>query len=241
MRNYARLITYGFSPLHQGLVGVGGMGFGLLLYQGVPSITEYTPPLWAWLVALLAILGGGLILHVTVQRVVFIKLYVTAIYAIVALTHGHLVWSAVTSGAGLFLQLIIAILTAVISIAIAIQTYTMILKVPERTTMPQEDFGVLDSTSGLVNPSVLPPEVQKQHRQWDKTAAITRSLLPLTAGLSMFLVRSLPASGDLILGMLCAMFMTVVFAAAAGRNLGFAVASRRWEEQHGMAIIVKRP
>jgi hypothetical protein len=146
----------------------------------------------------------------------------------------------ITIGADSVVRLIIAMLITMALTCVSIQTYVIFLKAPERSIMPHEEFGVLDSASGLVDPSRSPPKAERWHRRWDKMTTLTRSLLPLTAGLAMLFVRSLPASGDVVLVVLCASVMAVGVAVGIGRHLGLAVASRRWEEQHGKAIIVKR-
>lgn len=240
MRRHLLSSTNLLSPLFAGVSGGGGIAVGLLLHAALP-IGDYTPPLWAWLAALLVVPGAGLVLHITMRRVVYIKMFFAAVLAMATLAYGHLVLLVVTIGANSVVRLLIAMLIAVALACVSIQTYVIFLKAPERSTMPHEEIGVLDSANGLVDLSRFPPEAERWHRRWDKMTTLTRSLLPLIAGLAMLFVRSLSASGDVILVVLCASVMAVGTAVGVGRHLGFAVASRRWEEQHGMAIIIKRP
>lgn len=237
MKKYLLSSTNLLSPSFAGISGGAGIAVGLLFHAALP-IGYYTAPLWAWLVALVVIPGIGFILQIAVRRVIYIKLFFAAVLAGAAFVYGHLVWLVLAAGADFILRLVIAALILMLLICVSIQACVSILRSPERSTMPHEEFGVLDSVSGLIDPSQTLPRAQGWRRRWDKMAIITRSLLPLVAGLSMLLVRSLSASGEIILLVFCASVMAVGVAAGAGRHLGFAAASWRWEGQHDIAITV---
>ena len=68
MRRHLLSSTNHLSPVFGGGGGGGGIAVGLLLHAALP-IGDYTPPLWAWLAALLVVPGAGLVLHITMRRV----------------------------------------------------------------------------------------------------------------------------------------------------------------------------
>lgn len=228
-----------FSPLYAGAVGATGVTFALMLYAA--SLNPIPrPAVFAWVVTLIVCLGTGLLLQRTTARVLRIKEFFASMAALGALACGYVVTLLLAPSGDVIVRLFIGALVLLILAAVAIQTYFSVTKAPTRPTIPHGDFGVLDESTGTVDPSRSPRNASRQSERWDKTTIIVRATLPIVAALSMWLVRSLPATGDLVLIVLCASFFAVVFAIGLGRYLGIAISCRRWEEQHQMKILVKR-
>ncbi|MFZ2423772.1 MAG: hypothetical protein WA029_21775, partial [Anaerolineae bacterium] len=71
-------------------------------------------------------------------------------------------------------------------------------------------------------------------------AAVCGTSVDGGCGTMPLIVRSLPATGDLILLLVVAFVFTTIGAIGAGSNLSYIVASRRWEQEHGKPILVKK-
>jgi hypothetical protein len=192
------------------------------------------------MVTLIVCLGTGLLLQRTTERVLRIKGFFALMAALGALACGYVVTLLLAPSGEVMVCLFVGAFVFLVLAVVAIQTYFSDTKAPTRPTMPHGDFGVLDDSTGTVDPSRSPRNASRQIERWDKTAIIVRATLPIVAALSMWLVRSLPATGDLVLIVLCASFFAVISAIGVGRQLALAVSCRRWEEQHQMKILVNR-
>jgi hypothetical protein len=106
--------------------------------------------------------------------------------------------------------------------------------------MPYGPTGTLDTKTGLVDPTVSPPLIQRSRDRAEKRYALLWRLAPLCAGLSMLLAGGLPASGTAVVVAIIALVVSAGTAGAAGSMGYYVLATRRWEREHGKHIRVQR-
>lgn len=224
-----------FSPLWFGVAGGVTVTLGLALF---PALDEgMIPPIWAWLAALIAAPSVGLLLHLTTCRVIYIKVYFVTTYGLIALVYGGVVWYALISIMG-HAQLFVGLILMATLIAIGWRAYLASLHSPERAVMPHEEIGGLNQATGLVDPTHSPAIAREREIQWARSATWLRVVIPVSAALGVWLVRALPAHGDLVLVVIVASAIAIFSMMGAGKNLAFVVASMRWERAHGKHIFI---
>lgn len=228
-----------FSPLAAGAVGALGVTLALMGYVGLLNPVSRLA-VSAWIAILIICLGTGLVLQLTTLRVLFIRVFFASMFALGAVACGYLLLVLLVPSDEVFVRLFVGALVFLVLAIVAIQTYLSVTKAPSRSTMPHDDFGVLDESTGFIDLSRSMRHSSSGNEQWNKAALIVRATLPIVAALSMWLVRSLPATGDLVLIVLCGSFFAVVNAMGVGKHFALAVSCQRWEEQHQMKILVKR-
>ncbi len=229
-----------FSTLFMGVVsGVLIVPLGLLGFTALPTI-GFVPPIWVWLVSLVGLPLTGMLLYFSTQRLIYIKSFFVTTAILWSLIYGGVAWHFITWGTGNGFRILVSLGIVMILLAVGLQTYLASLRTPEREIMPHEVIGALDQATGIVDPTASSPSAKKREKQMAGSATMIWRLAPVTAGLSMLLVRALPATGDLILMVIVAIGFATVGAIGAGSNVSYVVASRRWEQKHGKLIYVKR-
>jgi len=107
-------------------------------------------------------------------------------------------------------------------------------------TMPHGPLGVLNSKTGVVDPTKSPPKLQRQlDKQAGKTNLVWR-LIPLTSGLALAFVRGLSESGGELIMTIIAIVVVIGISGSVGSILAYIESTWRWEREHGKHIIVKR-
>jgi hypothetical protein len=229
-----------FSALFMGInSGILMIPLGLSLCAALPTI-GFVPPIWAWLVSLVGLPLAGTILHFNTQRLVYIKSFFVATTTLWSCVYGGVAWYLLTWNMETSFRALTGLGIATVLLVAGLQTYLSSFRSPERATMPHEVIGALDETTGIVDPTSSPTSAKKRAKQMAGSTALLWRLAPVTAALSMLLVRALPATGDLILGVVVAIGFATIGAVGAGGNMSYVIASRRWEQKHGKPICVMR-
>ncbi len=239
IRNLVAIENVRYSTLLFGVLSVltAGLAFGLFTLPGL----DFVFPTWFWGLLLTGLPLSGLLTHYTSRRVVHIRAYFAVVGAIVTCLYGGLTWYVLAKHMGWGTRVAFGIFIAGILLVVGLQSYLTTLRSPERSSMPHDDtVGVLDETTGIVDPRRTQRAARRRRAKLDAAKGMARSSLPIVAALSMLLVRSAPASGDLMLTAICASVFAVVYAMGTGQNYGFVAAIRRWEQKRGIVIRVKR-
>lgn len=225
-----------YSPAVIGCTGILTiyLGLALLAVQGMVA------PGWIWLFGL-SIPLTGFILQIASRRVVYIRGYQVVVMGLMALVHGSAFWTVVSHNQLGGLKLLAGMITGILLLVLGIGVYRTNWKRSYFAEMPYGPVGVLDSTTGLVDPARSPRHVQDHRGKAEQQYALLWRLAPLTAGLSMLLVRGLPRSSIAALVGVIAFGFAAFGAMGAGGYSFFLVASWRWERAHSKCIYVKRP
>jgi len=219
--------------------GVLMIPMGLSLFAAAPTIGS-VPPTWMWLISLIGIPFAGMLLHFNTRRLVYIKSFFTAVMLLWSLVYGSAAWYVLSWGMGCSFQVVVGLGIVAVLFVVGQQTYLVTIRSPERERMPHEIIGVLDQTTGIVDPSSGSPSAQARVKQMDRSTALMLRLAPLTGGLSLLTIRSLPATSDLVLLLIVALVFATVGAIGTGSNVSYVVASRRWEQKHGKPMCIKK-
>ncbi len=225
-----------YSPLVAGCTAA----FGIYLGLGLFTVQRRVAPGWIWLSVLLIPLAG-LVLQITSRRVIYIRAYQVFSYSLLGLVHGSLLWTILTSEQPHQFSLLAGLVNAIVLITLTIGSYQISQKRHQRLQMPYGPVGTLDRVTGLVDPAVSPPDIQKHQDRLEKWSDLLWRLAPLTAGLSMLFVRGLSDSGIELVVAMTAFAFAVAGVAGAGGLCSSLVATRRWEREHNKPIYVKRP
>ncbi len=224
-----------YSPLAMGCMGTFAVYLGLTLF----AVQGMVAPSWIWLLGLSTPLSS-LVLQVVSRRVIYVRAYQLTIFGLITLVYGTLLWAVVTLDRSYDFKLFASLVIVVMLIALVIGAYRISQKRHQRAQMPYGPVGTLDRKTGLVDPTISPPNIQRHQDRLEKQSALLWRLAPLTAGLAMLLVRGLPASADEVLVAIVAFTFAVLGAGGAGGYYFYLVASRRWEQEHGKLMYVKR-
>jgi len=216
-------------------MGTFAIYLGLILF----AVQEMVAPSWIWLLGLLIPLSG-LILQVVSRRVIYVRAYQLFIFGLITLVYGTLLWAVVTLDRSYDFKLFASLVIAVMLIALVIGAYRISQRRHQRTQMPYGPVGTLDKKSGLIDPTISPPNIQSRQDRLEKRSVLLWRLAPLTAGLAMLLVRGLPRSGNAALVAIVALGFAVLGAIGLGGYCFFVVASKRWEQEHRKVMYVKR-
>ncbi|MFZ1709441.1 MAG: hypothetical protein WAW20_12725 [Anaerolineae bacterium] len=229
-----------FSALFMGIIsGIFMIPMGLSLFAAAPTIGIVLPT-WIWLLSVIGIPFVGILLHFSTRRLVHIKCFFVVLMVLLSLTYGTVAWYVLTWGMVDSLSMIVGFGMLVVLSVVGLQTYEITLKSPEREKMPHEIIGILDQTTGVIDLSTEAFSVQTRAKNIKRSTTLALRLAPLVGGISLLIVRSLPVTGDLILLLVVAFVFTTIGAIGAGSNLSYIVASRRWEQEHGKPILVKK-
>lgn len=224
-----------YSPLAIGILLALFTYLGLALFR-VPGLLV---PGWVWLAVLLVPLSG-LVLQFATRRVVYIRAYQLTAVGLVALVYGSLLWAVFTYDQPYKFKLFAGLVMGAMLVALGVGAYRVNQKRPYLAEMPYGPVGILDNKTGLVDPAVSPPLIQRSRDKAEKQYALLWRLAPLTAGLSMLLVRGLPASGKAVLVAIIALVIAAGYAGVTGSVYFYIIASWRWEQQHSKRMYVKR-
>jgi hypothetical protein len=170
----------------------------------------------------------------------YIRGHQMAISGLMAIVYSGLLWAVLTHDQPYEFKLLAGLVIGPMLGALGIGVYRVNQKRPYLAEMPYGPTGTLNKKTGLVDPTVSPPLIQRSRDKAEKQYALLWRLAPLTAGLSMLLARGLPASGIAVVVAIIALVTSAGAAGAAGGMCFYVVASRRWEQQHGKGMYVKR-
>jgi len=224
-----------YSALRSGLL----LSFPIYLGLALFAVQGVAPCGGVWLVVLLIPLAG-LVLEFASKRVIYIRGYQFIISSLIGLVHGTLLWTVLALDRSYDFKLFAGLVTGGMFVALAVGAYRINQRRYQHTQMPCGPVGVLDKKTGLVDPTLSPPNIQRQQDRLEKLSVLLWRLAPLTAGLVMLLVRGLPASADEVLVAIVAFTFAALGAGGAGGLYFFLVTSKYWEQQHGKLIYVKR-
>jgi multisubunit Na+/H+ antiporter MnhC subunit len=238
MWDFRTIARFQFSTLALGLLSpiIIGMGLGL---HSLPGL-DVTPPTWVLLGTLFVGPIVGSTLHFVTRRVIYMKAYTVAVYAAYSLVYGSLVWNVLSLGMTRGSRLLMGLAIGVALMAVGWQAYIMSLNSPERAVMPHGEMGMLDEETGLVDPLLFTPAIKRREAEHHRLRALWRVPLALAPALSLWLVRALPVTGDLILTLVVASFFVTAFMVIVGKQSSYVLASRHWEREHGKHLCVKR-
>ncbi|GAB4568502.1 MAG: hypothetical protein Kow0047_21450 [Anaerolineae bacterium] len=210
------------------------LGFALFIVLGIGL------PIEAWVAALLMPLVG-LILQLASRRVIYIRAYYTVVAGLFSLVYGSLLWSILATDQSHRFKLFAGLIIGAMLILIGIGSYRANLSKSYSVYMPHGPVGTLDERTGLVDPSTSPPHIQEEYDKAQRQIAQLLQWAPLTAGLSILLVRSLSLKGHMFLIALVALVCAAGGAFGVGGFYFYYVAARNWEREHGKPIYVKWP
>jgi len=99
--------------------------------------------------------------------------------------------------------------------------------------------GTLDTATGVLDPYKSPPKRQRRLEQDQQTEKIWLRLMPLIAGLSMFLVNIMSDQDVRIFIAVAAMGLLWLGTMGIGRYSYYIVWTRNWERQHKRQIVLQ--
>ena len=222
-----------YSPMALGIAFIGSylIGSVMLAYKSL-NISSL-------LYISLALLIIGVILQLKSNRVLYIRIYqmvvttiLTIVYlvgATVFLTDGRPLWQ---KWFVVIVMIIIAVMRGVLAFFRTRRLYT--------PAMPHGPLGILNSKTGVVDPTETSPKLQKQMDEYTNKANLVWKIIPLTAGLALVFVRGLSDSGGELVMTIIAIIVVVGASGSIGSVYAYIRAILCWEKRHGKRITVKR-
>ncbi len=224
-----------YSPLFMGAVFVIVIyiGLAILLYQ------VSNPSIWLWFTPF-TLLIAAIIIQLSTTRIIYIRVFQFTVMSSTAIIFGISFWLLIANDLVILFKWITAFITGVILISICYSSYHINSNREYLVDLPHGPVGILDHRTGFVNPYKSPHLIQRQQNKFQRQELFVWRLAPLTAGMTMIVVRGLPDSALIFLIILLCLIVAVGASGGAGGTLYYAIASRRWEIQNGKLMVVKK-
>jgi hypothetical protein len=223
-----------YSPFAIGSMATFMIYLGLILFA--PSGVRI--PSWLWFLGL-PILIFGAILQLLSKRILWIRSYQAGVAILFASVYASLLWITLTHHQNWTNKLLAMLIIGLIVVGSAWSIYVHNLNSSHRKDMPHGPIGMLDSRTGIVDPTRSPVAIQKQWEQAEGKLKLVSRLAPLIAGISMFLVRILSEPGILVIIAVIALLGTIFGSIGIGGLVYYVFAIIRWEREHEKRMLLQ--